>query len=185
MKTPDGYTIRPAQQDELAALPAIERAAAAQFRQTAFAAMADAPLATEVLDPAHDQIWVAVAPDGQLVGFALAHRVDDAAHLHELDVHPDHARRGLGRHLIDAVAAWAQGDGLSAITLTTFRDIPWNGPYYARLGFRALADDELPPGLRAIRQSEIAAGLPRGDRLCMRRDLAAPLGLRLATARSD
>lgn len=171
MTTPDGYTIRRARPEEFAALPAIERAAAALFRQTRFAAMADAPLATAGLDPARARAWVAVAPDGQLAGFALAHRLDDAAHLRELDVHPDHARRGLGRRLIDAVAAWARGDGLRAVTLTTFREIPWNGPYYARLGFRALADDELSPGLRAVRHAEIAAGLTDDSRCCMRRDL--------------
>ena len=168
----DGYTVRRAREGEFALLPTIERAAAGRFRQTAFAAMADAPLAAEQLDPDHDRVWVAVAPDGTLVGFALAHRVDDAAHLHELDVHPDHARRGLGRRLIEAVARWAREEGLRAITLTTFRAIPWNGPYYARLGFRTLADDELSPSLRAIRLAETAAGLADTERCCMRRELA-------------
>lgn len=171
MTESDGYTIRRARPDEFALLPAIERAAAGRFRQTAFAAMADAPLAAEGLDPAHDRVWVAVTPDGTPVGFALVHPIDDAAHLHELDVHPHHARRGLGRRLIDAVARWAVGEGLRAITLTTFRAIPWNGPYYARLGFRPLSEDELSPGLRAVKREEMAAGLADADRCCMRREL--------------
>jgi GNAT superfamily N-acetyltransferase len=171
---PDGYIIRRARPDEFALLPAIERAAAGRFRQTAFAAMADAPLAADQLDPIHDRVWVVVAPDGAPVGFALVHPIDDAAHLHELDIHPDHARRGLGRRLIDAVAHWAVGEGLRAITLTTFRSIPWNAPYSARLGFRPLADGELSPGLRAIRRAESAAGLADADRCCMRRALACP-----------
>lgn len=171
MTEADDYTVRRARPDEFALLPTIERAAAARFRQTAFAAMADAPLATARLDPARDHVWVVVAPGGEPVGFALIHRLDGAAHLHELDVLPDHARRGLGRRLIEAVAEWARAEGLRAITLTTFRAIPWNEPYYARLGFRLLADDELSPGLRAIRMAETVAGLPDADRICMRRDL--------------
>lgn len=165
------YTVRRAYPAELRQLPAIERAAAAQFRATQFAAMADAPLSAEEIDPAHDQIWVAVAATGELVGFALVHRLATVAHLHELDVHPAHARRGLGRRLIDAVAAWAAGEGLQAITLTTFRNIPWNAPYYSRLGFRPLTADELSPELWAIGEAEAAAGLPVSERVPMRRDL--------------
>ena len=161
MPDADSYTIRPARPDEHDTFPAIERAAAAQFRATAFAAMADAPLASEHLAGARDRAWVAVA-----------RRLDGAAHLHELDVHPAHARRGLGRLLIEAVAAWARQEGLRAVTLTTFRDIPWNAPYYGRLGFRPLDDAELGPGLRALRESETAVGLPSSDRLCMRLQLA-------------
>ncbi|HEY8600797.1 MAG TPA: GNAT family N-acetyltransferase [Thermomicrobiales bacterium] len=168
----DAYTIRRAQPAELGQLPAIERAAAAQFRATPFAALADAPLSAEEIDPARDQIWVAVAPTDEPVGFALVHRLATVAHLHELDVHPAHARRGLGRRLIEAVARWAEGEGLRALTLTTFRDIPWNAPYYARLGFRSVGADELSAELRAISAAEAAAGLPVHERISMRRDLA-------------
>ncbi len=172
MPTTDGYTIGRAQPSELAQLPAIERAAAAQFRTTQFAAMADAPLSAAEIDPAYDQIWVAIAPTGEPVGFAIVHRLATVAHLHELDIHPAHARRGLGRRLIEAVAAWAKGEGLRAITLTTFRDIPWNAPYYVRIGFRPLAAVELSAELRAISAAEAAAGLPVSERVCMCRDLA-------------
>lgn len=133
--------------------------------------MADAPLASEQIDHT-DAIWVALAPTGEPVGFAIAHRLATSIHLHELDVDPAHARRGLGRRLIGAVAAWAAGEGLPAVTLTTFRNVPWNGPFYGRLGFRPLAAAELPPDLRAIVQAEGAAGLPVAERACMRLDLA-------------
>jgi len=151
----DDYTIRYARSDEFNALPAIERAAAALFRVTAFPYLAAAALASEGIAPHHDRVWVAVAPTGQLVGFAIAHPLDGSAYLHE----------------IDAVAEWARQEGLQAITLTTFRAVPWNAPYYARLGFRPLGDDHLSPGLRAVQQAEAEMGLPIGDRLCMRLDL--------------
>ena len=92
-------------------------------------------------------------------------------HLHELDVQPDHARQGLGRRLIAIVADWARARGATALTLTTFDDVPWNGPYYARLGFRTLDLATLSPGLQAVRQSEAEAGLPMAHRICMQLDL--------------
>ena len=168
----DGYTIRPALREDLAALPAIERLAATRFRVTAFASMADFALTSTHVDLDRERVWVAVAPDDQLVGFAIAHLLDGCAHLHELDVHPNHGQRGLGRRLIVAVARWARSAGSPALTLSTFRDVPWNAPFYARLGFRPLNEGELSAGLRAIRQAEAAAGLPIEQRVCMRLDLA-------------
>ena len=60
--------------------------------------------------------------------------------------------------------------GPAPLTLTTFAEVPWNAPYYARIGFRVLADAELSPGLRAIRAHEAALGLDRWPRVCMRRE---------------
>ena len=60
---------------------------------------------------------------------------------------------------------------MPALTLLTFRDVAWNGPYYERLGFRALGDDELGPGLRALRDAEPAKGLDPAQRVAMRRPI--------------
>lgn len=91
------------------------------------------------------------------VGFARIEVVDGAAHLEQLSVHPEHGGRGLGGALLDAALAWARERGFPRVTLTTFADVAWNGPFYRRRGFV-----ELPapgPGLLRIRQAEIAAGL--------------------------
>lgn len=173
----DGYAVRLATPADLPRLPAIERAAATRFRDTAFAAMAAAPLVATAIDRAHERVWVATAPDGALVGFAIAMPLDAGIHLHELDVHPAHARRGLGARLIGAVAAWATGTGARAVTLLTFRDIPWNAPYYARLGFVSLADEALSTGLRALREAEGLAGLPLAARVAMRLDVGGRRGV--------
>ena len=74
--------------------------------------------------------------------------------------------------LLDAVAAWAAQRGLPATTLTTFADVPWNAPYYQRLGFRVLAESELTDGLRRIREHEAARGLAAWPRVTMRRPSA-------------
>ena len=64
-------------------------------------------------------------------GFAFAEPFEDALHLWELAVRLDAQRQGAGRALVMAVAADARARNLPAVTLTTFRDIPWNGPFYA------------------------------------------------------
>jgi GNAT superfamily N-acetyltransferase len=167
----DAFLIRPARPDDLAILPIIERAAAAVFRATPYAYLADDDLVSAEVDLAHEIVWVAVDRADQPVAFAIVHLLDESVHLHELDVHPDHARRGLGRRLIATVTEWARARGATALTLTTFDDVPWNGPYYARLGFRTLDLTTISSGLQAVRQGEAAAGLPMEHRICMQLDL--------------
>jgi GNAT superfamily N-acetyltransferase len=168
------YTIRPAQATDLNYLPAIEKAAAQLFRNSPDDYIADGdgmPLASFERHFAQNRIWVAVhaTADGDetVVGFAVARKLDGNIYLHEIDVHPTHGRRGLGRRLIEAVIGWARQEGLPAVTLSTFREIPWNAPYYAKLGFLPLADNELGPGLQEVQAHEAADGLDIRRRVCM------------------
>ena len=104
------------------------------------------------------------------VGFACVELVDGGPHIRQLSVHPDHARQGVGRSLVEAASAWADGEGFAAITLTTYRDVPWNGPFYETLGFVPMRD--LPPELAAIREHERVIGDDAfGPRVAMRRPL--------------
>ncbi|MET8126056.1 GNAT family N-acetyltransferase [Streptomyces sp. NPDC005065] len=117
--------------------------------------------------------WVITDPvDDMPVGFLIASLIDGCAHIEQVSVHPDAAGRGLGRRLLDHVAAWAAGQSLEALTLTTFREVPWNAPYYWRLGFREVETAQVTPGLRAVLDSEIAFGLDPASRVCMRRPLS-------------
>ncbi len=75
---------------------------------------------------------------------------------------------------MERLEEWATEHGLPAITLTTYSDVPWNGPYYRRLGFRTLAEHELTPALWGIRRAEAARGLDRWTRAAMRLDLRPP-----------
>ena len=55
----------------------------------------------------------------------------------------------------------------AAVTLTSFRDVPWNAPFYQRVGFEVV--DDPPPGLAAVRAAERAEGFDRfGPRVAMR-----------------
>lgn len=168
------YHIRLARLDDLSALPDIERAANALFADFGLAEQLSdilTPIASLREGVQADRLWVAVDETDQPVGFALASVVGDNAHLDELDVHPAHGRRGLGVALVEMVCDWARSSGYSAITLTTLRHIPWNAPWYQRLGFRVLEEDELSAALRALLQDEIQRGLPADQRVAMRRNL--------------
>jgi len=114
-------------------------------------------------------LWVALADDVP-VGFAHVKVLEPTvAHLEEIDVHPEHGRRGLGTKLVMAVCAWAGRDGHRSVTLTTFRDLPWNMPFYARLGFQVIVPEEFSPALRSVIEDETRRGLDPTRRVAMRR----------------
>jgi GNAT superfamily N-acetyltransferase len=162
--------IRAARLEDLAEMVEIERAAGESFRSLGMDLVADDdPGSVEELAPyaQSGRAFVAVDADNRPVGYLLLDLVDGAAHIEQVSVHPDHARRGTGRALIGRAVLWAQDHGVLTLTLTTFVDVPWNGPYYERLGFRYLGTDEETPGLRAIRDDERARGLDAWPRASM------------------
>ena len=55
--------------------------------------------------------------------------IGPAAHIEQVSVHPNHAHQGIGRALIEKAASWAIAHGHHELTLTTYVDVPWNGPY--------------------------------------------------------
>ena len=166
--------IRAARAAELSVLQDIERAASTMFvdwGRTEIGAYEPPTLVELRHHQQQGRAWVAVSAHDRPVAYLLADIVDGNAHIEQVSVHPRYARRGLGKALIEQAVAWARQRDLGAVTLTTFTDVPWNAPYYQRLGFRRLSDDELTPGLRAIRAREAAIGLDRWPRCCMRREL--------------
>lgn len=127
-------------------------------------------------------VWVAEDADGRLRGFLAAERADDELHIWEIDVLSQDQGRGFGRRLIEEARAYAESAALSALTLTTFRDVPWNAPLYARLGFEMLPTSSSGPRLDSIFEREAGLGLPRERRCAMRYSLARQGRLRDPTA---
>jgi GNAT superfamily N-acetyltransferase len=169
----ESVIIRPARTSELPALQDIERAAGQPFMSIGMPEIArDEPPPLPVLAASGQAglLWVAAGEKDEPVAYLMAEVVDGCLHIEQVSVHPDSARRRIGRALIEHAADRAATDGLAALTLTTFASVPWNAPYYLRCGFRILDDTELTPGLRAIRQHEAERGLDRWPRVCMRRD---------------
>ena len=175
--TPALYTIEHARLDDLPLLSAIELAAARLLVDHAPARVLAETTGYEILENAsrHGRLWVARADDIP-VGFAHIELLEpEVAHLEEVDVHPLHGRRGLGRRLVQAVCAWAAAGGFRSVTLTTFRDVPWNMPFYAGLGFDVIAPAELSPALRSVIQGETHRGLDSTRRVAMRHTCVLPV----------
>ncbi|TQF68640.1 GNAT family N-acetyltransferase [Rhodococcus spelaei] len=168
--------IRVATPADLPRLAGIEVAAGAMFATLGMALVADDdPFTVEELAQYQraGRAWVAVDAGDAPVGYALALEVDGGAHLEQVSVHPDFAGRRLGAALVEEVSAWAADRGLPWLTLTTFAAVPWNAPYYERLGFEILPDADLGRGLVAIRADEAAHGLDTWPRVTMRRRTGA------------
>lgn len=168
-------TIRMARGSDGPRLQDIERLAAEQFREVGMDKIADdEPPSLDALAAyaIGGRSWVAVDEDGTVVGYTLVDVVDDCAHVEQISVPPESQGRGVGRALLDQVAAWAGERGLAALTLTTFTDVPWNRPLYERVGFRVLEESEIGPELKALREIETTHGLDPTIRVCMRRDLS-------------
>jgi GNAT superfamily N-acetyltransferase len=170
--------VRAAAPKDFASLREIERAAGRLFAEIGMAEIAnDEPPSLDALHQYSDsgRAWVLVDAHDSPVGFALVDVVEGCAHIEQLSIHPRHHRHGYGRMLIHQIAAWAQDRGMPAVTLTTFRDVPWNAPYYERCGFQQLAEAELTPGLTEVRARETDHGLDPRTRVWMRLDLPAAI----------
>jgi GNAT superfamily N-acetyltransferase len=163
------YSIVRAREPHIHALAGIELAAARLL--TGYAPEAVLQETTDrrtFLEAAHaGRLWVALARDAP-VGFALVEMLaGDLPHLEEIDVEPSHGRRGLGTALVRTVCEWATASGYATLTLTTFRAVAWNMPFYARLGFVEIPRDSLRPELAAVVSNEASRGLAPEARAVM------------------
>lgn len=162
MQLPHGYTIEPATPAHVPLLAAIEIAAAGIFPPCSLPEhMRSDSVPESVLLEAVRQglLWVALAGDGRPVGHALVQLVEDVALLAQIDVHPEHMRKGIGSALILHIVEHLRLRKKAALYLTTFRHIPWNAPFYAKLGFAALDKNKEPAFLNNILEEEKLSGL--------------------------
>lgn len=168
------YQIRRATLEEAPLLPAIELAAARLY----LSQLAVTGLTPEILDEPNSAedfavaqqvglLWVAADETNRLVGFALLAIIDQWLHLDELSVHPAHGRKGVGTALVRQVCQMARAQGYPGVTLSTFRHVSWNAPFYRRLGFVEMVPEEQTAGLRALVAGEQARGLRTDLRLVM------------------
>ncbi len=167
-----GVAIRPSRLDDIATLQALEIAAAELFRGTGLIEMD----AMDIVDrDAHRKavdsgMSLLAEADGVPAGFVLGEVMGRDACLHELDVDPAHQRKGIGAALVEAFCAHCAAEGLASVYLSTFRDVAWNAPFYARLGFREIRKDDYLPWMREI-EARQAKSLDISKRLFMRRVL--------------
>ena len=155
--------IRPALLADITELMAIEQSAAQAFLQlTELAWLASA----EGLDEkAHEAFiaangsWLAEDDQGEALGFVCLSLEGQALHVNELSVRSQSQGQGIGRQLLDQACALAGQWGAVELTLTTFAQVHWNGPFYARYGFEVLVESQLGARLQGILATERAHGL--------------------------
>jgi GNAT superfamily N-acetyltransferase len=156
--------VRWAEAAELSGLVSVELAADRLFEQVGIVFPPGTTMIEEVDDPG------AVLVEGEPpAGFALVGWVDGNLHLDQLAVHPESMRQGIGGRLVTAVIEHARAAGAPAVTLTTYRDVPWNAPWYARHGFFVLPEAEWGPELRGLVEHERELGIEVAPRVVMRR----------------
>jgi GNAT superfamily N-acetyltransferase len=166
-----GVLIAPAVAAHLQEIPGIELAAAAIFSE------ADLPQdirykVTESDDLREalqqERLWVATSGQGGTVGFAMADVVDGQAYLVEINVLPDFSRQGIGTQLVNTVLAWARRQELATLWLVTFRHLPWNAPFYAKLGFSVVDPAEHGDELAGLIEEEGRIGINIDNRVAMK-----------------
>lgn len=143
----NAIVVRAARADELAHLPPLEKRADEMFTPLGIGPLPE-PGTVEELADAQVVLVAGDPPQGFARLDVLRNDAGDVAapgtvHLEQLSVDPDHGRRGVGRALLRAAVAWAIEQGYGELTLATYRDVPWNGPFYASEGFveTAAVDD--------------------------------------------
>ena len=171
---PSASAVRPARARDLDAIGPLEESGLALF-ESALGDLTGTVLAEPSMsgrERAEKDGFLLVAGD-PAVGFVHVLFLDGHAHLEQISVHPDHMGRGVGAALIEAACERLSVHGHGAVTLMTYADLPWNGPYYARHGFLEVGDDE-PRAAYQLRLVEVEERIGLGElgrRILMRRTL--------------
>lgn len=184
---PEGYSITVAELDDIPALISVDKAASTLFAPTGLLepeAVND-HVPTEVFEaeiPAGN-VFAARNQHGWAVGFVLVRLRGSGLYLDQVSVHPDHGQKGIGRALVIRVLTEAEARKLPHVSLSTFRDLPWNGPFYASMGFREIPADRLEPYMKDIEEAQ-RPFMDVTERCFMRRKVRRSL-FRFGINRSD
>jgi ribosomal protein S18 acetylase RimI-like enzyme len=112
-------------------------------------------------------LWVAADDADQPVGFLAAQVLDGTFHIAELSVAAACQRQGIGARLVETAIRHGRELRMRAITLSTYRDVKWNGPFYARLGFSETDPGAVGPGHLGKQREEAEAGHDSARRCIM------------------
>jgi ribosomal protein S18 acetylase RimI-like enzyme len=166
--------IRLARSSDFPEITRIESDSGRLFREIGLDAVAnEAPPTPEQLSAYRRRgiVWVATEENDRPIAYLMAEQVDLRGHIDQVTVSPDFSRRGIGGSLIEVAESWTVERRLAGVSLTTFLDVPWNAPYYRRLGFTVLNEEDWSPALRERVSAEAQRGLAVWPRVVMVKDL--------------
>ncbi len=165
------YAIRLANLSDVRLLPDIEKSAAQTFlgyEKFSWIAQGNVQTEQDHLNFIQQKMeWVAVNGSDEPIGFINVEKHANSLHICELSVCQRWQGQGIGKQLITHIIDVALVQKIPAITLTTFCDIPWNAPYYQRLGFNIIKHGNVPTELNSILQHEMDAGFQVDERCAM------------------
>ena len=162
--------LRQARPDEFVRLNEIEQTADELYAEVGLGIVLDMPTATHERLAA-GPLWVAVDETDRSIGFLLGGEIDGFVYIDQLSVLPEHGRKGIGGRLIATAIEWACGTGAQAIVLGTYRDVPWNQPFYEKHGFVEMPESEWDQEIREARAQEARLGHDIARRVFMWRKL--------------
>ena len=164
------WSLRLARPEDAHSMPDIERAAGSLFDTVpglaGIAGQETVPI-EQLLRYIRKGHCLVTHVGGEMAGFLVNEPFGRELHIREFDVHPRFQRRGIGAGLVRACQVDARNSGFAALTLTTFRDVPWNGPFYTRMGFVEVDDTAAHPRLAGELAAEALHGLPPERRCAM------------------
>lgn len=163
------WSLRLARPDDAKLMPAIESAAGELFAEIdGIGSAGTQTLPVERVERYIRKGHSLVAHvNHEMAGFLVNEPFSRELHIWEMDVHPRFQGQGIGAGLLRACQIDARNSGFAAITLTTFRDVPWNGPFYAKLGFEEVTALDAHPRLASELALEADHGLPAEHRCAM------------------
>ncbi len=165
-------SLRAGQAADIPRMQQIEQSAAELFRGSSLIDMEDMALValTDHLAAIEAGLSFVAEVDGRAAGFVMGTMYGPDAYLHEVDVDTTFQRQGIGAALVGAFVASVRERGARAIYLSTFRDPPWNAPFYARQGFREVARPDNLAWMHDI-EAQQAEALDLATRVFMRIDI--------------
>lgn len=174
-RLPREYQLCGAAQEEIPDLIAIDLAAGQLFAGTGLLPETElgdhvpADVLSDAIPAGH--IHTVRDAKGRLAGFTLTSVRRNALYLDQISVHPDHGRKGLGGVLLQRVIGEAKDRGLKTVLLSTFRDLPWNAPFYKRHGFRIVPKKRYETWMLQIEEIQAERGFDMSKRCFMARRL--------------
>jgi N-acetylglutamate synthase-like GNAT family acetyltransferase len=127
--------------------------AEARLRYRAFPSLAHIA-ETPALSPARlEACRVVVALDSEsqkILGFVAMRVLDELLYLDNISVESNASGMGIGATLLSVVIEHAKSLGVRAVSLTTFREPPWNGPWFRKHGFFTMPAACIGEGLKQV-----------------------------------
>jgi GNAT superfamily N-acetyltransferase len=166
------FGVRKARYTDIPLLAQVERSAAELFISVGRGYLVD----NRTVDPAllsdmasANHLWVAVNTFDQPIGFCGGEWVDGNFHIVEISVAKAWQGKGIGRVLMGVVEDQLRREGYRSVTLTTYRDLPWNAPFYASMGYFEVMAQELGRTYEEIVLMEAQHGLEVKSRCVMKK----------------